>query len=63
MADNEFRERAALAALRMFKADGEVIARLQHGESPQHELVAKFCYGLADAMVRERNRRMNAQVK
>lgn len=44
--DEDFRSRAALTALRMFRCDGEVIARLQHGEPPNHKLVAAFCYGV-----------------
>lgn len=35
--------------------DAEVEKLTTHTEFPRHDLVAKFCYALADAMMRERD--------
>lgn len=56
--DEEFRSKAALTALRLFSMGDKEVEMLKQGEYPQHALVAEFCYGVADAMVAERRRRM-----
>ena len=41
-------------AMTLFPFDEEDIAMLQSGIKPQHNIVAKFCYDLANAMIEER---------
>lgn len=49
------RDYLAAQAIHCFMLTNENVARLEKGIGyPMHEVVAKFCYGLADAMLRER---------
>ena len=50
------RDKFADSAIKLFPFDKENIKQLQAGGQPQHELVAKYCYELADAMLAERER-------
>lgn len=40
----------------IFKFDREDLALLESGHLPHHDHVAKFCYGLADAMLAQREK-------
>lgn len=56
--DDWWRDQFALAALRMFSMGDEGCKLLQSTTQwPQHELVAKFCWDVADAMMKEREKR------
>lgn len=55
--DDEFHQHMLIQALGLFEMDDECVEMLQHGQYPQHELVVKFCYGIADAMLAERVKR------
>lgn len=60
--DDEFHQHVVIQALGLFRMDDECVGLLQRGQYPQHELVVKFCYGIADAMLTERiKRRESAQ--
>ena len=51
------RDEIALVAMRLFSMDSEGVRMLQTGNYPQHHVVAKFCYDLADAMIDEGHKR------
>lgn len=55
------RDRFALQALGQFSITEECVEMLQQGRYAQHELVAKFCYGVADAMLKERDKHSTEQ--
>lgn len=48
------RDYFAAKALGLFSLEDEHIKRLEAGDKPNHAIVAKFCYGLADAMMEAR---------
>lgn len=49
-------------AINCFSLDNDDVRKLQsHNSYAQHELVAKFCYDLADAMITERRKRMESK--
>lgn len=41
-------------AIGLFSLNDDEVSRIRSGVSPLHGVVAKFCYGLADAMLKER---------
>ena len=55
--DIEDIEKFAASALRMFTIDGIAARKIENGEEPNHELVVKFCFNLAEAMILERDKR------
>jgi hypothetical protein len=50
------RDYFAAQALALFSLDERDMIRFARGERPQHEKTAEFCYSLADAMLKERNK-------
>lgn len=48
------RDMFAVQAISLFPLSERDVSALQNGETPNHRLVAKFCYELADAMMAER---------
>jgi hypothetical protein len=42
-------------AIALWNIDGKDLSQLEVGNKPNHELVAEFCYSLADAMIKERD--------
>lgn len=50
----EMRDEIAIEVLRLFSIDAQDVKEMRAGLSPQHAIVAKFCYGLADAFIEER---------
>ena len=53
------RDRFASDALKQWQVDDSDLRRLEKGEEPNYDLVAGFCYGMADAMLRARKKRGN----
>lgn len=51
------RDHFAGEALSIFEFDVDTLRLLQAGHEPNHEPMAKFCYGLADAMLKEREKK------
>ena len=49
------RDYFADSAIKLFPLDKKDIEKLQTGCIPQHDIVAQFCYDLADAMIIARN--------
>jgi len=45
-------------AINLFEVDEDNVNQIQKGGIPNHSLVAKFCYDLAEAMLREREKRI-----
>ena len=43
-------------AISIFDVGQEEIQRIQKGDPPDHKTVAKFCYKLADIMLKERGK-------
>lgn len=50
------RDYFAAQAIRLFTMDENSLNQLRSGLVPNHQLVADFCYTLADAMLARRNR-------
>lgn len=50
------RDYFAAKSIALFGLEEPHIKKLQEGHRPDHTLVAKFCYDLADAMLKERER-------
>jgi hypothetical protein len=50
------RDYFAARAICLFPLGDAEVRMLAEGVKPQHEVVAAFCYGLADAMLAERNK-------
>lgn len=50
----DLRDYFATKAISLFPLTQDNLKDLESGISPNHALVAKFCYGLADAMLAER---------
>jgi hypothetical protein len=48
------RDYFAAAAVTLFTLEDKDVAALREGAQPAHDVVAKFCYELADAMLAER---------
>ena len=48
------RDLFAAQAIRCFTINDEEVAKLLAGVQPRHDIVAKFCYDLADAMMKQR---------
>jgi len=48
------RDYFAAQALALWRIDDADLRDLKDGQLPRHEVVAKFCYELADAMIRAR---------
>lgn len=42
--------------IRIFSMTDDDVGDLVRGRTPRHDLVAAFCYGLADAMLKEREK-------
>jgi hypothetical protein len=55
--DIELRDYFAAQALGLWMVDDEDLKKIKCGLEPDHELIAKFCYDLAEAMLKERTRR------
>ena len=56
----ELRDFFAAQAIHCFTLNDVEVTKLLSGEYPRHDLVARFCYGLADAMMAQRNKRADA---
>ena len=54
----QLRETFAACAISCFYVEEKDVAALQRGVPAQHDIVARFCWDLADAMMAERKRRM-----
>lgn len=52
----ELRDFFAAQAIHCFQMNDVELRKLLNGHFPMHEVVAKFCYGLADAMLKERDK-------
>ena len=50
---NSLRDSFAVQALSLFHLTEEDVLAFERGEKPNHKLVAKFCYDLAEAMIEE----------
>jgi len=50
----KLRDRFARQAISLFPLSEADLRNFRRGEEPDHELVAEFCYGLADAMLAQR---------
>lgn len=50
------RDYFAAKAIGLFGIEEKQLADLIQGDTPNHEVVARFCYGLADAMMAEREK-------
>lgn len=58
VSDGLLRDFFAGQAIHCFTLTSENVAQLEQGVgSPQHDLVATFCYALADAMLKARERK------
>lgn len=44
-------------AMRLFSVDQKALDKLERGERPNHQLAAKFCFDLAEAMITEAEKR------
>lgn len=53
----DIRDWFASQALHQFSLSDLEVFRLQHGTRPDFELIARFCYDTADAMMAERAKR------
>jgi hypothetical protein len=63
MSDEEFRDSVVLAALGMFSMNEKDMHYLRQGNSsPKHDLIARFCFDLADAVVKEKRQRESEDV-
>jgi hypothetical protein len=48
------RDYFAAKAVTLFTLEDKHVVALREGAQPAHDVVAKFCYGLADAMLAEK---------
>lgn len=53
----ELRDFFAAQAVHCFTLNDVEVAKLRSGQYPRHDLVAKFCYDLADALLQQREQR------
>jgi hypothetical protein len=49
------RDYFAAKAVTLFTLEDKHVVALREGAQPAHDVVAKFCYGLADSMLAARN--------
>ena len=50
------RDYFAAKAIQLFSIERDEMEKVLEGRLPRHDRVARFCYGLADAMLKERNK-------
>lgn len=54
--ENNLRDDIAIEAINLFSTDKEDILKILENIPARHDLVAKFCYDLANAMIKERSK-------
>lgn len=55
--EENLRDDFACEAIGLFPLGDSDLVKLGQGWTPDHKVVAKFCYDLADAMIEERRKR------
>lgn len=54
--ENNLRDAIAIEAINIFSTNKEDILKILENIPARHDLVAKFCYDLANAMIKERSK-------
>lgn len=54
--ESELRDNIAIEAINLFSTDKEDILKILENIPARHDIVAKFCYDIANAMIKERSK-------